>query len=771
MCRGRFERDAINSRLVADDLEDDLGNAKPIQKFPEIINKQFEFQDLEGAIIPPDFYQTFLNISIVGVTICIHVIENDTTFQELPSTSKKRQLESLSSVSSAPSTISNVSNYFSSYSESSYQISPLPVPDFESSQSLHTTSCSFDEDSEEIPLTLKNSSKRAKTASYPYNNVSCEELKKVILVHPGGKEIICYYKENKTLDDKNRKKLVNVFVEHMLKFMPPNVLPCTQTKIDYAKCAVTLFPKLKDPTSKYGFEAFFDPSTKKGWITNRLRSIFRDTTSERTVIENKENCLPVTDLSKIEESIAFLKFSTVEQKQEIFDKTRETFEYRNKNRDNITKIFPRFLDIEGLISFEFKLMFPNAKDDFINDFFKYIPAIRQMYNTTALNIDPNLLKESLEVEDNDEWNVTTKAVIILIHLLPPTSSKKTKRVSSATAVEKLLKFQNNQIPLKDILNDKPSLQPFILAVGTSKAAISSYYVVFDNHMINSPENNILSALDLSSFLSCSGFHIDKLATMTDINKRNSFTSTRLSSSNFFNRLLANNNISSVPSPIRYYNTLYDNPNQSPDYTSVRKTRHLRGRYRKNSSKAQASPSEPRVPTGRIDTYVFPPIDEEILTMSRYQRSPEKNKPQQRNKPYHCQRQDVARKAYLANTVVRAKAESMSSNRVHNYSVTFRILERFKFTPLPIDDTLRLTFSSDTKDMNCEIEGPGRPHDLVKAQIQQSKEYYLFLNSHGMHNYTVVGMPVLRKKRNNNKKNRDLEQIRRVTNKNFGKLFH
>lgn len=269
--------------------------------------------------------------------------------------------------------------------------------------------------------------------------------------------------------------------------------------------------------------------------------------------------------------------------------------------------------------------------------------------------------------------------------------------------------------------------------------------------------------------------------MTDINKRNSFTSTRLSSNNFFNRLLAtsniniNNNFSLVPLSVRSYKkdifSPYDNQNQTTNHTSIRQTRHLRGRYRKNSSKAQASPSEPRVPTGRIDTYVFQPIDDENLAMSRSQRSPDKNKPQQqlnhqRNKPYHCQRQDVARKAYLANTVVRAKAESMSSNRVHNYSVTFRILERYKLTHLPIDDTLRLTFSSDTKDMNCEIEGHGRPHDLVKAQIQQSKEYYLFLDSHGMHNYTVVGMPVLRKKRNNNKKNRDLEQIKRVTNKSF-----
>uniref|UniRef100_A0A1Y1M2J5 Protein vein n=1 Tax=Photinus pyralis TaxID=7054 RepID=A0A1Y1M2J5_PHOPY len=284
---------------------------------------------------------------------------------------------------------------------------------------------------------------------------------------------------------------------------------------------------------------------------------------------------------------------------------------------------------------------------------------------------------------------------------------------------------------------------------------------------------------LASFLSCSGFHIDRMATMSDINKRNSFTSTSLSSNpNVFNRLLANSNFSSTSSIHKHKKNLtstYDSFQNPSDYSSnsgssIRQTRHLRARYRKNNqktSKAQASQSEPHEPTGRIDTYVFLPNDE-ISAMSRSQRSPDKNKNQQqnqRNKAYHCQRQDVARKAFLANTVVRAKAESMSLNRIHNYSVTFRILESYKPTHLPID-TLRLTFSSDTKDMNCDIEGHRRPHDLVKAQIQQSKEYYLFLNSHGMHNYTVVGMPVLRKKRNNNKKNRDLEQIKRVTHRDF-----
>lgn len=80
-----------------------------------------------------------------------------------------------------------------------------------------------------------------------------KELKKYLISHPGGKEIINFYREKKTLDDPNRKKLVNISVEHMLQYMPENTLPCTQTKIDYAKTIIQLFPNLKDKYTEAGY--------------------------------------------------------------------------------------------------------------------------------------------------------------------------------------------------------------------------------------------------------------------------------------------------------------------------------------------------------------------------------------------------------------------------------------------------------------------------------------------------------------------------------------
>lgn len=90
-----------------------------------------------------------------------------------------------------------------------------------------------------------------------YANVYFKELKDYLQTHPGGKEIISFYKEQKTLDDANRKRLVNIVVDHMLQFMPEGILPSNETKIQYAKCITTLFPKLENKHGCLGYVSIF----------------------------------------------------------------------------------------------------------------------------------------------------------------------------------------------------------------------------------------------------------------------------------------------------------------------------------------------------------------------------------------------------------------------------------------------------------------------------------------------------------------------------------
>lgn len=51
----------------------------------------------------------------------------------------------------------------------------------------------------------------------------------------------------------------------------------------------------------------------------------------------------------MEDKVTFLKCATQEQIDDIFVKTKETFAFRNKNRENLAERFPRFLDTKGLV--------------------------------------------------------------------------------------------------------------------------------------------------------------------------------------------------------------------------------------------------------------------------------------------------------------------------------------------------------------------------------------------------------------------------------------
>lgn len=87
-------------------------------------------------------------------------------------------------------------------------------------------------------------------------------------------------------------------------------------------------------------------------------------------------------------------------------------------------------------------------------------------------------------------------MLILTYLFPSTSSKKGKKVSGDNAAEKLITFQNFQIPIQTVLKEKKSNQPFILATGTCKRDISSYYLVIDDKIIATHKDNIATAFDL-----------------------------------------------------------------------------------------------------------------------------------------------------------------------------------------------------------------------------------------------------------------------------------
>lgn len=190
-------------------------------------------------------------------------------------------------------------------------------------------------------------------------------------------------------------------------------------------------------------------------------------------------------------------------------------------------------------------------------------------------------------------------------------------------------------------------------------------------------------LVILAFLSCcSGFRIDSL-TMTDVSNSRRNLSLESSPSDFMNRLYATGG----------------------DLTH-------RHRHHHRAVRAQNGDGAPR--KGR------------------------------RNRPSSpCPKQDISQKAFLANTVVVARTEAVSvRSRTHKYSVLFKVQRKLKSPsafPL-IDEYIQLYFLNDTTSQRAQQRCERNPTKLVRANIQQSREYLLFLNSYGAHNYTAIGSP-------------------------------
>ncbi|XP_076281894.1 membrane-bound neuregulin protein vein isoform X4 [Lasioglossum baleicum] len=136
----------------------------------------------------------------------------------------------------------------------------------------------------------------------------------------------------------------------------------------------------------------------------------------------------------------------------------------------------------------------------------------------------------------------------------------------------------------------------------------------------------------------------------------------------------------------------------------------------------------------------------------------------------CPDMDVGNRAYLAPTVFEGKARSMSSARKpgSNYAVTFEVKQVYKsqpgFPPLQKNDSVRLHFrdkSAPGKSTVCAYDNDGSQQQqqqqqqqqrdnqsgVVRANIKRGKVYLVFVNRVGPRNFTILGEPVIRSKKN------------------------
>ncbi|XP_015236450.1 PREDICTED: uncharacterized protein LOC107088658 [Cyprinodon variegatus] len=313
--------------------------------------------------------------------------------------------------------------------------------------------------------------------------------------------------------------MVNILVAHMTDehgHLPPKAI-----REQYALGIVTLFPSLKDPYTKKGYEHFYDAASSTGYISWRLKTIQRKArrgspvapSSSKEILSggpnSQRNVIVERQLNgdACQEAMSLLNHTT--DRSLIFQKMRETFEHRQKlirdasGRTDILTMFPRFLDTKGLIDQDFSLLFNEETSSRLlqkwDVFFKQnvIKEAKRLTSTPELRS----LVQSAEVPGDDQDAASTydqemASLLLLLHLLPPPpGGQKSPRISAWGAIERLVVFHKSCCSLEEHLRGQRGLQPYLLAVGRLKSKIDSFYIVMDKHLIPCQANRSLGAFD------------------------------------------------------------------------------------------------------------------------------------------------------------------------------------------------------------------------------------------------------------------------------------
>ncbi|XP_045916886.1 uncharacterized protein LOC123977887 [Micropterus dolomieu] len=167
--------------------------------------------------------------------------------------------------------------------------------------------------------------------------------------------------------------MVNILVGHMVD--KHGHLPTKAIREEYALGIVMLFPSLKDPYAKKGYEHFYDAASSTGYISWRLKTVQRrirrgsvlPPSSSVAVFPGGPNFQRTVNVERqldgddCQEAISLLNHTA--DNFQILQKMRETFQHRQKlvndpgRSDDILSTFPRFLDTKGLVEQDFTLLF------------------------------------------------------------------------------------------------------------------------------------------------------------------------------------------------------------------------------------------------------------------------------------------------------------------------------------------------------------------------------------------------------------------------------
>lgn len=253
-----------------------------------------------------------------------------------------------------------------------------------------------------------------------------------------------------------------------------------------------------------------------------------------------------------------------------------------------------------------------------------------------------------------------------------------------------------------------------------------------------------------AFLSCSGFHIDKMIPLPDHNKKYLFNSLNLTDNAYVSD-------SSAQQMIEQNRKFYQ---KTGDVRGGVPREHLVGalpleelqrvyerRRKRRIRMARVKTHEERTKDNVRQTKRT--NDQQDPDLPRARRAPDRQRnPQRRDrKNRFCPGQDVATRAYHAKTVLEGKIRSKTklhsrANLLYNvtYEVKIVLKDQSGFRRSVKNESIRLQFANDrgARSGTCDVKSV---NGVVAAQFNYSKNYVLFADRIGDHEYRILGPPV------------------------------
>ncbi|KAK2849779.1 hypothetical protein Q7C36_008562 [Tachysurus vachellii] len=300
-------------------------------------------------------------------------------------------------------------------------------------------------------------------------------IKQILQTRLGGANVLKEYEDAGTISDDTRKVMVNILVAHMIE--TEGRVPHRHTKQKYGLGIITLFPSLRDPQGRTGYEHFYDGQKNTGFLSWRLKTVQRGTKASANKDDPKteEKGGPLLDRQPCYHEDQLDDDQSLEAIS-LMNHTSEREFIMQKMRATLLERWPT----------AFK-----AKVIRLAESLTPTPLLKRLLSSAKQN------RQGSEAQDSPDWDSDTSSFLLLLHLLSPQASgrKKIHKISVCQAVDHLVVFHKTCRSIQEHLETEENRQPYILASGCSKEAISQFFIVVDKKIIPCQASSSLAAID------------------------------------------------------------------------------------------------------------------------------------------------------------------------------------------------------------------------------------------------------------------------------------